>query len=115
MDIGWFLTIKEWKRVRADGIQGDHVFAIFGAAAFVLLFPAEERSSRGCGDRLAGAGLVLQFRHTVPAVKFLVHPVERYCAQLHVNNNKCVPTETHSIMLLFLIYKPKHNQYAQWK
>lgn len=67
-----FLTVKEGDGVCADGVQSHHLFAVFGAAAFVFLFPPEEGSARRCRESLTG--VFLHFCHAVSAVKLLVHP-----------------------------------------
>lgn len=66
------LTVKERDGVGADGVQSHHLFAVFGAAALVFLFPPEEGSAGRRRESLTG--VFLHFRHAVSAVKLLVHP-----------------------------------------
>lgn len=66
-------VIKEGDGVRADCVQSHHLFAVFGAAALVFLFPPEKGSAGRCGERLTG--VFLHFGHAVSAVKLLVHHV----------------------------------------
>jgi len=75
----FLLTIKERDGICADGIQSHHLFAVFGAAAFLLLFPPEKGSAGRCRESLTG--VFLHFCHTVSAVKLLVHPTP------HTNKN----------------------------
>lgn len=69
------LTIKEGDGIGADGVQSHHLFTVFGAAAFVFLFPPEKGSAGCCRERFTG--IFLHFCHTVSAIKLLVHPVSR--------------------------------------
>ena len=66
------LTVQEGDGVGADGVQSHRLFAVFGAAAFVFLFPPEEGPAGGCRQSLTG--VFLHFCHAVSAVKLLVHP-----------------------------------------
>lgn len=68
----FLLTVKEGDGVCADGVQGHRLFAVFGAAALVFLFPPEERPAGRCRESLTG--VFLHFCYAVSAVKLLVHP-----------------------------------------
>lgn len=73
-------TVEEGDGVCADGIQSHHLFAVFGAAAFVFLFPPEEGPARR--GRKGFTGVFLHVSDAVSAVKLLVHP----SAGTHVND-----------------------------
>lgn len=66
------LTVEEGDGVCADGVQSHRLFAVFGAAALVFLFPPEEGSAGRRRESLTG--VFLHFCHAVSAVKLLVHP-----------------------------------------
>lgn len=66
-------VVEEGDGVCADGVQSHHLFAVFGAAAFVFLFPPEEGPARR--GRKGFTGVFLHVSDAVSAVKLLVHHV----------------------------------------